>query len=162
MSAVQKAYRPEQEGSLALPQNKFGLDVIAYMIKTIRETSERLVSGVALKYGKDSREYEMTGGVRKNDACGRLRLRIPILIAISVLLGATHSLDCGKIGRDRFTRRLRDAMNRVFTRDCCFHISLMFWLEEVFFFPTLHLSLSLVDAKLDKKRGRAYFGHTSR
>ena len=35
--------------------------------KTIRETSERLVSGVALKYGKDSREYEMTGGVRKSD-----------------------------------------------------------------------------------------------
>ncbi|WP_442936033.1 hypothetical protein [Nostoc sp.] len=25
-----KAYRPEQEGSLALPQNEFGLDVIAY------------------------------------------------------------------------------------------------------------------------------------
>ncbi|ACC79969.1 hypothetical protein [Nostoc punctiforme] len=44
--------------------------------KTIRETSERLVSGVVLKYGKDSREYEMTGGVRKNDACGGLRLRI--------------------------------------------------------------------------------------
>ncbi|MDZ8263150.1 hypothetical protein [Nostoc sp. ChiQUE01b] len=35
--------------------------------KSIRETSERLVSGVALKYGKDSREYEMTGGVRKSD-----------------------------------------------------------------------------------------------
>jgi hypothetical protein len=35
--------------------------------KTIRETSERLVSGIALKYGKDSREYEMTGGVRKSD-----------------------------------------------------------------------------------------------
>ncbi|MBN3869739.1 hypothetical protein [Nostoc sp. JL33] len=35
--------------------------------KTIRETSERLVSGVAFKYGKDSREYEMTGGVRKSD-----------------------------------------------------------------------------------------------
>ncbi|MBC1220790.1 hypothetical protein GNF10_36175 [Nostoc sp. UCD121] len=26
-----KAYRPEQEGSLALPQNEFGLDVIAYV-----------------------------------------------------------------------------------------------------------------------------------
>jgi len=34
---------------------------------TIRETSERLVSGIALKYGKDSREYEMTGAVRKSD-----------------------------------------------------------------------------------------------
>jgi hypothetical protein len=35
--------------------------------KSICETSERLVSGVVLKYGKDSREYEMTGGVRKSD-----------------------------------------------------------------------------------------------
>ncbi|MDZ7958017.1 MAG: hypothetical protein RMY34_08950 [Aulosira sp. DedQUE10] len=35
--------------------------------KTIRETSERLVSGVALKYGKDSREYELAGAVRKSD-----------------------------------------------------------------------------------------------
>ncbi|MEH2184288.1 hypothetical protein [Nostoc sp.] len=35
--------------------------------KTIRETSERLVSAVVSKYGKDSREYEMTGGVRKSD-----------------------------------------------------------------------------------------------
>jgi hypothetical protein len=64
-------------------------------------------------------------------------------------------------------------MNRVETRfiaflsreivqgDRCFHICLMFWLEEVFFFPTLHLLLSLVDAKLYKKRGRAYFGRTS-
>ncbi|MEH1827189.1 MAG: hypothetical protein V7L22_17780 [Nostoc sp.] len=35
--------------------------------KNICETSERLVSGVVSKYGKDSREYEMTGGVRKSD-----------------------------------------------------------------------------------------------
>jgi hypothetical protein len=35
--------------------------------KSICETSERLVSGVVLKYGKDSREYEMIGGVRKSD-----------------------------------------------------------------------------------------------
>lgn len=35
--------------------------------KTIRKTSERLVSGVVFKYGKDSREYEMIGGVRTSD-----------------------------------------------------------------------------------------------
>jgi hypothetical protein len=29
-----------------------------------------LVSGVVLKYSKDSQEYEMTDGVRKSDACG--------------------------------------------------------------------------------------------
>ncbi|MEH2067160.1 MAG: hypothetical protein V7K47_03140 [Nostoc sp.] len=35
--------------------------------KAIGETSERLVSGVVSRYGKDSREYEMAGGVRKSD-----------------------------------------------------------------------------------------------
>jgi hypothetical protein len=35
--------------------------------RAIRETSERMVSGVVLQYGKDSREYEMAGGVRKSD-----------------------------------------------------------------------------------------------
>ncbi|OUL27170.1 hypothetical protein [Nostoc sp. 106C] len=42
-------------------------DNIETLEKTIRETLERLVSGVVLKYGKDSREYELTGGVRKSD-----------------------------------------------------------------------------------------------
>ncbi len=40
--------------------------------KTIQKTSERLVSGVVFKYGKDSREYEMIGGVLTSDACGGL------------------------------------------------------------------------------------------
>ncbi|MBD2682364.1 MULTISPECIES: hypothetical protein [Nostoc] len=35
--------------------------------KSIRETSERLVNGVASRYGKNSRQYEMTGGVRKSE-----------------------------------------------------------------------------------------------
>jgi hypothetical protein len=35
-----------------------------------------LVSGVVLKYGKDSWEYEMTGRVRKSDAWVGLRLHI--------------------------------------------------------------------------------------
>ncbi|BAY76767.1 hypothetical protein NIES25_32240 [Nostoc linckia NIES-25] len=34
---------------------------------SIRETSERLVDGVASRYGKNSRQYEMAGGVRKSD-----------------------------------------------------------------------------------------------
>ncbi|MBC1240227.1 hypothetical protein [Nostoc sp. 2RC] len=35
--------------------------------RSIRETSERLVDGVASRYGKNSREYEMAGGVRKSE-----------------------------------------------------------------------------------------------
>jgi hypothetical protein len=42
--------------------------------QTIRETSERLVSGVASIYGKDSREYEMAGGVRKSDRARKANL----------------------------------------------------------------------------------------
>ncbi len=42
--------------------------------KTIREASERLVNGVAFKYGKDSREYEMAGGVRKSDRAHKATL----------------------------------------------------------------------------------------
>ncbi|MBD2164437.1 hypothetical protein H6G64_20265 [Calothrix sp. FACHB-156] len=42
-------------------------DNIKALEKTISETLERLVSGVVLKYGKDSREYELTGGVRTSD-----------------------------------------------------------------------------------------------
>ncbi|MDZ8110177.1 MAG: hypothetical protein RM338_31895 [Nostoc sp. DedQUE12a] len=40
---------------------------IEILEKSICETSERLVDGVASKYGKNSREYEMAGGVRKSD-----------------------------------------------------------------------------------------------
>jgi hypothetical protein len=36
---------------------------MATLEKTIRETSERWVSGVAFQHGKDSREYETVGGI---------------------------------------------------------------------------------------------------
>jgi PDZ domain-containing secreted protein len=39
--------------------------------KTLSELSERMLLGVAFKYGKDSREYEMAGGVRKSDRIRR-------------------------------------------------------------------------------------------
>jgi hypothetical protein len=35
--------------------------------KTLRDMSERMLTGVATKYGKDSDEYEKAGGVRKRD-----------------------------------------------------------------------------------------------
>ncbi|WP_026735579.1 hypothetical protein [Fischerella sp. PCC 9605] len=39
--------------------------------KTLGEISERMLIGVACKYGKDSCEYEMAGGVRKSDRIRR-------------------------------------------------------------------------------------------
>jgi hypothetical protein len=35
------------------------------------ELSEKMLIGVAFKYGKDSREYEMAGGVRKSERVRR-------------------------------------------------------------------------------------------
>ncbi|BAY25415.1 hypothetical protein NIES2100_52210 [Calothrix sp. NIES-2100] len=35
--------------------------------KNLSELCERMLLGVAVKYGKDSAEYEMAGGVRKSD-----------------------------------------------------------------------------------------------
>lgn len=35
--------------------------------RTLNEMTERMLIGVAFKFGKDSREYEMAGGVRKSE-----------------------------------------------------------------------------------------------
>jgi hypothetical protein len=35
--------------------------------KTLGNLSEQMLIGVAFQYGKDSREYQMAGGVRKSD-----------------------------------------------------------------------------------------------
>lgn len=35
--------------------------------KTLNDITEKMLIGVAFKYGKDSREYEMAGAVRKSD-----------------------------------------------------------------------------------------------
>jgi hypothetical protein len=39
--------------------------------KQLGELSEKMLIGVAFKYGKDSREYEMAGGVRKSERIRR-------------------------------------------------------------------------------------------
>jgi hypothetical protein len=36
-------------------------------IDVIKDYNERMLSGVALKYGKESSEYEMAGGTRKSE-----------------------------------------------------------------------------------------------
>jgi hypothetical protein len=39
--------------------------------KRLGDLSDRMLIGVAFKYGKDSREYEMAGGVRKSERIRR-------------------------------------------------------------------------------------------
>ncbi len=42
--------------------------------KILNDLTEKMLIGVAFKYGKDSREYQMAGGVRKSD-----RIRIAVI-----------------------------------------------------------------------------------
>ncbi|MEA5605416.1 hypothetical protein [Nostoc sp. UHCC 0252] len=42
--------------------------------KNLSSLSEKMLMGVACKYGKDSCEYEMAGGVRKSERIRRSRL----------------------------------------------------------------------------------------
>jgi hypothetical protein len=44
---------------------------IQQLEKTMADLSEQMLLGVAFKYGKDSSEYEMAGGVRKSERIRR-------------------------------------------------------------------------------------------
>ena len=42
-------------------------NLLAASEKTLQDLSERVLAGVAARYGKDSNEYEKVGGIRKSD-----------------------------------------------------------------------------------------------
>ncbi|MEH2079830.1 MAG: hypothetical protein V7K89_07385 [Nostoc sp.] len=46
---------------------------IEQMEKNLSQLSEKMLMVVAIKYGKDSREYEMAGGVRNSDRIRKIR-----------------------------------------------------------------------------------------
>ncbi|MEH2372783.1 hypothetical protein [Nostoc sp.] len=46
---------------------------IQEMEKNLSQLSEKMLMVVAIKYGKDSREYEMAGGVRSSDRIRKIR-----------------------------------------------------------------------------------------
>jgi ABC-type hemin transport system substrate-binding protein len=47
---------------------------IEEMEKNLSQLCEKMLMVVAIKYGKDSREYEMAGGVRNSDRARKIRL----------------------------------------------------------------------------------------
>jgi ABC-type hemin transport system substrate-binding protein len=47
---------------------------IEEMEKNLSQLCEKMLMVVAIKYGKDSREYEMAGGVRSSDRARKIRL----------------------------------------------------------------------------------------
>ncbi|MEH2027152.1 hypothetical protein [Nostoc sp.] len=46
---------------------------IEEMEKNLSQLSEKMLMVVAIKYGKDSREYEMAGGVRNSDRIRKIK-----------------------------------------------------------------------------------------
>jgi hypothetical protein len=55
----------------ALTVVDFSKTEIGELEKTLGDLVEKMLLGVAFKYGKDSLEYEMAGGVRKSDRIRR-------------------------------------------------------------------------------------------
>ncbi|MEH1835940.1 MAG: hypothetical protein V7L29_28800 [Nostoc sp.] len=49
------------------------LTEVEEMEKNLRQLSEKMLMVVAIKYGKDSTEYEMAGGVRNSDRLRKMR-----------------------------------------------------------------------------------------
>ncbi|MDZ8065992.1 MAG: hypothetical protein RMY64_10165 [Nostoc sp. DedQUE08] len=58
--------------------------------KTLSDLSEKMLLGVAFKYGKDSYEYQMAGGVRKSDRIRKSRAtRLKSTVEEAVIKDAT-------------------------------------------------------------------------
>jgi len=51
----------------ALAEIDFSKKEIDELEKSLADLTDRMLIGVAFKYGKDSRQYEMAGGTRKSD-----------------------------------------------------------------------------------------------
>ncbi|MDZ7955748.1 hypothetical protein [Nostoc sp. DedQUE09] len=49
------------------------LTEVEEMEKNLKQFSEKMLMVVAIKYGKDSAEYEMAGGVRNSDRIRKMR-----------------------------------------------------------------------------------------
>ncbi|MFN6487900.1 MULTISPECIES: hypothetical protein [unclassified Nostoc] len=49
------------------------LTEVEEMEKNLKQLSEKMLMVVAIKYGKDSAEYEMAGGVRNSDRIRKMR-----------------------------------------------------------------------------------------
>jgi len=56
-----------------LSQADGALNAFLVAEKGLRDLSERMLSGVGVKFGKDSAQYEMSGGVRKSERKRTLR-----------------------------------------------------------------------------------------
>ena len=63
------------EYNTSLSEVDLRLNTVKKTEKKLRDLSERMINGVASKYGKDSDEYEMAGGIRKSDRKKIVRIK---------------------------------------------------------------------------------------
>ncbi|NJO17342.1 MAG: hypothetical protein HC877_16845 [Thioploca sp.] len=59
-----------------LSQADGALNAFVIAEKNLKDLSERMLSGVGVKFGKDSAQYEMAGGVRKSERKRPLRKKV--------------------------------------------------------------------------------------
>ncbi len=66
-TAVQDVQAKLDTYNVLLSQADEASNTLSAAEKELRSLSERMLAGVAVKFGKDSDEYEMAGGVRKSE-----------------------------------------------------------------------------------------------
>lgn len=59
-----------------LSQTDGALNAFVVAEKGLKDLSERMLSGVAVKFGKDSAPYKMAGGVRKSERNRPVRKKV--------------------------------------------------------------------------------------
>ena len=67
LNAVADTRQKLEDYNQALSMVDEKANVLADSEKALKDFSERVLAGVAAKYGKNSNEYEKVGGVRKAD-----------------------------------------------------------------------------------------------
>lgn len=76
-AAIQDAQAKLEAYNNLLSQADEALNALNAAEKEMRSLSERMLAGAAARFGKDSDEYEMAGGVRKSERKRPMRKKQP-------------------------------------------------------------------------------------
>ncbi len=76
-AAIQDAQAKLEAYNNLLSQADEALNTLNAAEKELRSLSERMLAGAAARFGKDSDEYEMAGGVRKSERKRPVRKKQP-------------------------------------------------------------------------------------
>ncbi|GAX41325.1 hypothetical protein NIES4075_22950 [Tolypothrix sp. NIES-4075] len=73
MESIEQLRKKIEVYNTALSVVDSSITEIEEMEQNLRQFCEKMLMVVAIKYGKDSREYEMAGGVRNSDRARKIR-----------------------------------------------------------------------------------------